>query len=200
MERDPSEAPRPSHAPRPARPVSRPRPASSGSALLDRAVAVVTTIARAILRLGALALLAGIAIWWAVFREAEDAGAIGLTLVAIIVLAPPVILFLFATALRALAALPRRLRETPGAVGDRVAQVRSRVAEIGEARRRGFVASIRSLFRLGWSVASSREVLELSPALVLLTPGMLMASLVAAGAALLEILAGAIAVLVLLLS
>lgn len=185
---------------RPARPVTGARPAAPGSALLDRATAVVRSIARAVLRLGTAALVAGAVIWWAVFRNADDAGPVGLTILALLLVGPPVILFLFSMALRALAALPRRFREAPGEIGDRVAQIRNRVTEVGEARRRGFVASIRSLLRLGWSVTSSREILELSPALVLLTPGMLVATVVSAGLAVLEILAGVVAVLVLLLS
>ena len=169
---------------------------------LDRATRVLAAVAAGTLRLGIAALVAGVAIWWAVYR-AGDPGedrTFLLVVVGLLVLAPPAILFLFVMALRAAIALPRRLRETPAAVGERLGEIRRRMAEVGQARSRGFFQGIRSLFRLGWSVASSREVVELSPALVFLTPGMLVATLVAAGAAVIEILAGAIAILVILLS
>ena len=54
----------------------------------------------------------------------------------------------------------------------------------------------RALFRLVRSVAGSRDALEvLTPAAVLATPGMLLASIVAAVAAVAEVIAGAIALL-----
>jgi hypothetical protein len=170
--------------------------------LLDRAVSFLRRLARAVIRLGAAALVGGLAIWWAVFQgtdPGENRTGI-LVLLAILLAGPPLILFLFVVALRTLIGLPERIRETPGAVGDRLAEIRQRMARLSEARKEGALPALRSLFRLGWSIATSREVLELSPALVLLTPGMLVATVFAAAAALLEILVGAVAVLWLLLS
>jgi hypothetical protein len=170
--------------------------------MLDRAVAVLRSMARATLRLAAAALIGGLAVWWAVF-QASDPGedrTVLLVVLAIILAAPPTVLFLFAVALRTLIALPRRLREAPGAVGDRLGEIRRRMAELSEASRQGTLRALRSLFRLGWSIASSREVLEVSPAVVLLTPGMLVATVFAAAGAVIEVVAGTIALLWLILS
>jgi hypothetical protein len=170
--------------------------------MLDRAVAVLRGMARATLRLAAAALIGGLAVWWAVFQGAasgED-GTVILVVLAIILAAPSTVLILFAVALRTLIALPRRLREAPGAVGDRLGEIRRRMAELSEASRQGTLRALRSLFRLGWSIASSREVLEVSPAVVLLTPWMLVATVFAAAGAVLEVVAGAIALLWLVLS
>jgi hypothetical protein len=169
--------------------------------LLDRAVSFLRGLARAVIRLGAAALVGGLAIWWTVFQGTDPGERTGILVVlAILLVAPPLILFLFVVALRTLIGLPQRIRETPGAVGDRLAEIRQRMARLSEARREGALPALRSLFRLGWSIATSREVVEVSPALVLLTPGMLVATVLAAAAALLEILVGAVAVLWLLLS
>ncbi len=170
--------------------------------MLDRAIGVLRGLARATLRLAAVALVAGLAVWWAVFQggdPGEDRTVI-LVVLAVLLLAPPVVLLLFAVALRTLIGLPDRLREAPGAIGDRLGEIRRRMAELSEASRQGTVRAVRSLFRLGWSIASSREVLEVSPAVVLLTPGMLVATLLAAAGAVLEILLGALALVWLALS
>lgn len=170
--------------------------------MLDRAVSFLRGLARAVLRLGAAALVGGLAIWWAVLQGADPGeNRTGILVVlAILLVAPPIILFLFVVAIRTLIALPQRIREAPGAVGDRLVEIRQRMARLSEARREGALPALRSLFRLGWSIATSREVVELSPAVVLLTPGMLVATVFATAAALLEILVGAGAVLWLLLS
>jgi hypothetical protein len=178
---------------RPGIPVTRPT-------VLDRAVAVVRLVARATGRLGIAALIGGALIWAAVLEAGEPDSVSLLVIVGILLLVPPAVLFLAVLALRALESLPRRLREAPSTLQSRLAEVRARMAEVGEARRRGLPSALRSLFRLGWSVASSRELLELSPALALLTPGMLVATLLAAGAAVIEVVAGLIALLVLALS
>jgi hypothetical protein len=186
--------------PDPRRPESRPGIPVTRRTVLDRALAVVRLFARATARLAIAALVGGTLIWAAVFQAAESDSVPLLVIVGVLVLVPPAILFLAVLALRALEALPRRLREAPGTLQARLAEVRGRMAEVGEARRRGLFSALRSLFRLGWSVASSRELLELSPALALLTPGMLVATLLAAGAAVIEVVAGAIALLVVALS
>ncbi len=170
--------------------------------MLDRAIRVLRGLARATGRLAAVALVAGLAVWWAVFQAAdpgEDRTVI-LVVLAILLLAPPIVLSLFALALRTLIGIPHRLREAPGATRDRLGEIRRRMAELSEASRQGTVRAFRSLFRLGWSIASSREVLEVSPAVVLLTPGMLVATVFAAAGAVVEILMGALALLWLALS
>lgn len=184
-----------------ARPPARPEegPAKPGGGLA-RAVGALRRVARATLWLAAAALAGGVAVWWAL-REGlggDEGRGVILTVAGLLLLAPPAILGLFAVALRALADMPRRLREAPGELGERAAHVRRRAAELAEARRRGPFAGLRAVARLWWAAASSREVLEvLSPAAVLLTPGLLAATAVAAVAAVIEVLLGLGALLVL---
>lgn len=162
---------------------------------LDRASGFLRRLAGRILRLAVLALAAGALVWWAVFVELpSDERAVVPVVLGILLAIPPLILGLFGLALRGLAGLPGRLRETPGQARERIVEARRRLAEVAEARRRGLVSGLGALVRLGWSLRSSREVLEVAgPAAVFLTPGMLAASVAAFIAALAEVLAGAIA-------
>jgi hypothetical protein len=193
---------RPQVAPVPSDAGSRPGTPSPRPTVLERATRVLRGLARATVRLAAASLIAGLAVWWAVFQGVDpgEDRTVLLVVLAILLLAPPVVLSLFALALRTLIGLPERLREAPEAVGDRLGEIRRRMAELSEASRQGTVRAFRSLFRLGWSIASSREVLEVSPAVVLLTPGMLVATVFAAAGAVVEILVGAVALLWLALS
>ncbi|HEX2031078.1 MAG TPA: hypothetical protein VHL78_06735 [Actinomycetota bacterium] len=153
-------------------------------------------MARATLWLAAAALAAGAGAWWALRGAIGDGEARGVVLavVGVVLLAPPAVLAVFALALRALADLPRRLRGAPDEVRDRAAHIRRRAAELAEARGRGVLAGLRAVVRLWWAAASSRELLEvLSPAAVLLTPGLLALTAVAAVAAVLEIIVGLVA-------
>ena len=143
------------------------------------------------------ALIFGTIVWWAIWRGLDPDGDRGslLTVAAILLLVPPLVLTLFVVALRALIALPRRLREASGALRDRAAEIRRRAADLG-ARQRGALRSLWSLFRLLWTVSSSRELLQVAgPAAALLTPWMVLAALVAAVAAVVEVLLGAGALL-----
>lgn len=166
---------------------------------IERASGVIRGVARAAGRLAAAALASGAVLWWAVFRAVEDVGPV--VVLAVVLIAPPAVLGLFVMGLRALVALPARLRDAPAAVRQRAGHIRVRAAEVSEARRRGVVRTLPALFRFWWSVATSREVLQvLSPALMLLTPWMLIAAVVAAGAAVAEVVAGAGALLWLLIA
>lgn len=165
---------------------------------LGTAIAAVRRVARAALWLAGAALLGGAAVWSAV-REAlvaDDARVLVLVIVGLVLVAPPVVLGLFSFALRALADLPRRLREAPGEVRDRAAVIRRRASEVAEARSRGPFATLTGVVRLWWAAASSREMLEvLSPAALLLTPGLLAFTAVAAVAGVVEVLLGLVALL-----
>jgi hypothetical protein len=162
---------------------------------LDRATGFLRWLAGRILRLAVLALAAGALAWWAVFVELpSDERAVVPVVLGILLAIPPLILGLFGLALRGLAGLPGRLRQAPGQARERIVEARRRLAEVAEARRRGLVSGLGALVRLGWTLRSSREVLEVAgPAAVFLTPGMLAASVAAFIAALVEVLAGVIA-------
>ena len=166
---------------------------------VDQATAFLRWLSGRLVRLAVLALLGGALVWWAVWQAipANDRVVI-LTIAGIALVAPPLLLGLFGFALRGLAALPGRLREAPGQAKDRIAEARRRLAEVAQARRRGLLSGLGALIRLGWSLRSSREVLEMAgPAAIFLTPGMLAASVAAFIAALVEVLAGVIALVAL---
>jgi hypothetical protein len=160
-------------------------------------MAILARLARLAERLALLAALGGLAVWLLVLREAGEEGAGVLVVVALLLLVPPVILVLFALGIRGLMALPGRLRTTPAAVGTRAEEIRRRTAELGAARRRGLLVTLRALLRLSGAVTSSREVMQLAPA-VLLRPWLVIASVAAGLGALLEVLAGAVALIALL--
>jgi hypothetical protein len=166
-------------------------------AVLGRALAILARLARLAERLALLAALGGLAVWLLVLREAGDEGAGVLIVVALLLLGPPAILVMFVIGVRGLMALPGRLRDTPAAVGTRANEIRRRTTELGEARRRGLLPALSSLLRLSWAVTSSREVMQLAPA-VLLRPWLVIASVAAGLAALLEIVLGAVALIALL--
>jgi hypothetical protein len=128
---------------------------------------------------------------------AEDRSAVALVVGALLLAAPPVGLALFVLAVRAVLALPGRLRELPAAVGSRAGEIRRRAAEVGQSRTS--LSRARRTFGLLRAVSSSREVLEvLTPAAVLLRPWLLIAAPFAAAAAAVEILLGLVAVVWLL--
>ena len=162
---------------------------------LDRATRFLRWLAGRILRLAVLGLAGGVLVWWAVWQAVPPTDRLlVLTIAGIALIAPAVILGAFGLALRALAALPERLREAPGQARGMIVEARRRLAEVAEARRRGVFSGLRALVRLGWSLRSSREVLEVAgPAAIFLTPAMLAASVAAFLAALAEVLAGVIA-------
>ena len=160
-------------------------------------MAFIRWLSGLILRLAGLALATGALVWWSVYVDVPQEDRIVLLIVlGIALLAPPVILGLVGLALRTLAALPGRLRDARGQARGRIAEARQRLADVAEARRRGLLSGLGALIRLGWTLRSSREVLEVAgPAAVFLTPWMLAATVVAVIAALAEVLAGVIALL-----
>lgn len=170
--------------PRPSRPTA-----------LDRATGFLRWLGGRLFRLAVLALAGGALVWWAVWKSVPSSDrVVVLTIVGLALVAPPLILGLFGLAVRVLSGLPARLREAPGQGRERIAEARRRLAEVAEARRRGLLSGFGALVRLGWSLRSSREVLEVAgPAAVFLTPGMLAATVAAFILALAEVLAGAIA-------
>jgi hypothetical protein len=181
----------------PIEPIQARRVVPSGVTALDRATGFLRWLAGRILRLAVLGLAGGALVWWALSRAVPQADRLVLlTAIGILLVVPPTILGLLGLALRTLAALPARLREAPGEARGRIHEARRRLAEVADARRRGMFSGFRALLRLGWSLRSSREVLEIAgPAALFLTPWMLAAAVVAVIAAVAEILAGGFALL-----
>ena len=165
----------------------------------QRAVAFLRRLGGVTTRLALLGLVGGALAWEALRRALarEEDVTLVLVVTAILVLAPPVILGLFVFALRALRSLPQRIREAPGTVRERATEIRRRAGEVGSGRP-GLVGGIRSLVRLWSAVSSSREVVDgLAPAALLLNPWMLGAAAVAAGAAVIEVILGVVALILL---
>ena len=164
----------------------------------ERAVRFLRGLGRATIRLAAFAAIAGLVSWIALLRALSGDEATGVLVVtAVLVLTPPAILLLFAFALRALRMIPQRLREAPGTLRDRAGEIRRAAGEIG-SRRRGFLARLRPVARLWRTVSSSRELVdEIAPAAMLLSPWMLGAAATSAVAAVVEILVGAVALVLL---
>jgi hypothetical protein len=165
---------------------------------MGRATGFVRWLAGIVLRLAIAALIAGVLVWWAVLRAVGESDArTGLALLlGFLLLAPPFILGLFVLALRSLSGLPARLREAGGQVGGRVDELRRRLADVARARQRGVFSGIAAFFRLGWSLRSSRELLEIAgPAAFLLSPALLAAMAAAMLGSAAEILAGGIALI-----
>jgi hypothetical protein len=162
---------------------------------LARLVPFVEWLARVALRIAILALAGGALIWWAIRDEVGSGGGriVSLVLWAVVVAAPPAMLFLVHVGLRVLGRLPDRLRELPDRTRSQAAEVRRLAGEAGQIRQRGKLRSAISVLRLAWRVGEAREMLDLAAPLALLsTPWALAASLLALVAGLGEILVGAV--------
>ncbi len=163
----------------------------------QRAIIFLAKLGRLAVRLAVVALAAGIVVWLVLARSV-DAGdrAVMLTLAGLLLAAPPAILLLFSYALAALRSLPQRIREAPTAVRQRATEIQRRAGDVGA--RKGFIGGIGSIVRLWRSVASARELVQiLGPAALLVTPWMLLATALAVAGALLQIVIGAIGLVVL---
>ena len=170
----------------------------SPSVAEQRAMSFISQLGRLAVRLAIVALAAGVVAWVALQRSlsGRDDTAVVLTVAGVLLLAPPAILLLFAFALAALRSLPQRLREAPATVRQRATEIRRHAGDAAE--RRGLVGAIRSVVRLWRSVASVRELADgLGPAALLVAPWMLLATAFAVAGALLEIVLGAIGLIVL---
>jgi hypothetical protein len=165
-----------------------PRPpgrSDRAATLLRRAVELARVAARGLAILAvAAAASAGLAwVVWIAERPpagANDWAARGVVLA--IALLPAGVLAVFLAGLRQLAELPRRVRELPPDVRAQVADVRASGA------RREPVGVVGAVFRLGGLLVQARDVL--SPYAVVtavLRPALLLAAIVAAAAAAIEI-------------
>jgi hypothetical protein len=172
-------------------------PRGPGGARVAAALAQASTFVLAVadwaVRLAAIAAVAGLVAWWALYLAVDpgDVRAAVLFVAGVLLAFPPVALVLFAVAARTLAGLPDRIRQIPGAIGDRAGEISQRAGRVAEARRRGLVRGLPAMAGLWWSVASARDVIQvLSPAAVLLRSATLIAAAIALPAALLEVLLG----------
>ena len=121
----------------------------------------------------------------------------GLALVALLM--PPAVLLLFVAGLRDLRHLPERARALPADVRERARDLRERGRRVSQPG--GILGAIVALFRLGREFLSSREALSPFGALsIVLRPAMLLATVFATLAAVLEIPAAVVFLLILLLT
>jgi hypothetical protein len=149
-----------------------------------RVRAVVLTIARAVRM---LALLSGAAVVVLVVDLYSD-GVSGLdVIVALVLIAPPVVLWLLWAALRELAELPDRLKRLPETARERKVDVDRLAAELREPGRR-LIRLPRTLWRLRVLVGAARDLATPhAPLLPFLSVTFLSWSAIAAGAAVAEI-------------
>lgn len=169
---------------------------------LRRVLDIATRILRGLTTLAMVAGTGGAAAWLVWVLDAPPTGSdawVVRAVVLAILLAPPATLLQFVAGLRDLAELPRRARTLP-------ADVRASAVELGERSRRrseprGLFGVVVALFRLGRIVLGSREVLSPYAAVTAaLRPAILLAALVAAIAAIVEVPASVLAVLILLVA
>jgi hypothetical protein len=146
--------------------------------------AVVLTVARAVRM---LALLAGAAVVVLVVDLYSD-GVSGLdVVVALVLVAPPVILWLLWAALRELAEVPDRLRRLPDTARERKVDVDRLAAELREPGRR-LIRLPRTLWRLRVLAGAARDLATPhAPLLPFFSVTFLTWSAIAAGAAVVEI-------------
>jgi hypothetical protein len=159
------------------------------SAALRRVLWMAASVLRgltilALVAAGAVA-VAGLA--WLVDMPPRDGSEWGARVVILVaLLAPAVVLLLFVAGLRELGRLPERTRALP-------ADVHARARDLREGARRmprpkGILGAIVALFRLGREVIGARNALSPFEAVaIVLRPAMLLAALFAALAAVLEI-------------
>ena len=169
--------------------------------VLDRVVPPAAAASRAFRRYALVAAVAAVVI--VVFllqRDTPDSGAewLGALVATALLAAPPVVLFLFSEALRALAELPDRLRALPGTGREHADELGRLAGKARNARGRGLLGLPLVAWRATRLTASSRELLlPHAPLLPLVSPPFLLLTLAATVAALAEIAVAALLLLVL---
>jgi hypothetical protein len=163
-------------------------------------VPLVRKAAGALWRLAVAAAVGGALVWWLLADRviSADGRAAALVVWAVALLAAPAVLLVVGLALRALAGMPERLAALPAQAKERAGEIGRLAEEVRRERRRGWVRSGVAVFRLWRGAAGSRELLELAgPVAFLFNPGTWLAAVVATVAAVAEVLAGTIALLIL---
>jgi hypothetical protein len=154
-----------------------------------RGLTILAVVAAGAVALASLASLAGLPP-----ANASEWLARGVVLVAL--LAPPAVLLLFVAGLRDLQHLPERTRALPADVTNRARDLREHARRVSQPR--GIPGAIVALFRLGREVLASRDALSpFGVVAIVLRPAMLLAALFAALAAVLEIPAALVFLLIL---
>ena len=165
---------------------------------LRRVLAVAARVLRGLSTLATIAAISVTTAWVVGLAEAspEDGNEwISRLVILAIALIPAGVLVLFVAGVRQLRELPKRARTLP-------ADVRSQAAHLRDSatRRRGPFATLAALFGLAKVVFGSREVLSPYAAIsAVLRPAILVAALFAALAAVIEIPAAVLVILVLTL-
>ena len=171
------------------------------SAALRRVLWIAATVMRGLTILAVVAAGAVSVAWLASLAGLPPANAngwIARLVVLAALLAPPAVLLLFVAGLRDLRYLPDRVRALPADVQDRARHVRDRANRVSQPK--GVLGAIVALLRLGREMLASRDALSPFGAVaIVLRPAMLLAALFAALAAVLEIPAAAVFLLLLAL-
>jgi hypothetical protein len=169
------------------------------SAALRRVLWIAATVVRGLTILAVAAAGAVSVAWLASLAGAPPANAnawIARVVVLAALLTPPAVLLLFVAGLRDLRYLPDRVRALPADVQERARQVRDRARRVPQPK--GIVGALVALLRLGREVLASRDALSpVGAVAIVLRPAMLLAAVFAALAAVLEIPAAAIVLLIL---
>lgn len=180
--------------------VTNARGTDRASAVLRRVLDVAARVLRGLTILAIASGAAVTAAWLAWLADAppvETDEWISRLVVLVILLIPAGILLLFVSGLRQLQELPKRARALPADVRARASELRER--SIRKSERGGPLGVLVALFRLGRLVLGSREVLSPYAAItVALRPAILLAAVLAATVAVIEVPASLLALLVLL--
>ena len=171
------------------------------SAALRRVLDIAASVLRG-LTLLAIGSAAAVSVAWLVWLADAPPPAtdewVARVVVLALLLAPAAVLLLFVAGLRDLARLPERTRALPADLRDRARDLRE---PLRGSQRRGVLGVLASLIRLGRVVLGSRDALSPYTAVAIaLRPAILIASLFAALAAVVEVPAAVLAVLILVLT
>jgi hypothetical protein len=176
-----------------------PDPAGRG---FGRFVHLVDRLSRLALRLAAIALAAGAAIWLVLLdRVIEGEGrTVSLVVVALVLLASPAMLIVLHLALAHLARLPDRLRTLPARAREHAGDIQRLASEARSVRDRGRIRSGLAVIRLWRRASEARDLLGVAaPVAFLLSPATIAASILAVVVAAAQVALGGVACLVLVL-
>jgi hypothetical protein len=169
--------------------------------VLDRVVPPAAAASRAFRRYAFVAGgAAGVIVFFLLVRNTPGSGAewVGALVATALLASPPVVLYLFSEALRALAELPDRLRAMPATGREHAEELGRLAGRARDARGRGVLGLPFLAWRATRLTASARELLlPHAPLLPLVSPFFLLVTLAASVAALAEIGIAAVLLLVL---
>jgi hypothetical protein len=179
-----------------------PSRSARASAALRRVLWIAATVMRGLTILAVVAAATVSVAWLASIARFPPANAnawIARVVLLAALLTPPAVLLLFVAGLRDLRSLPDRVRALPADVQDRARHVREGARRASQPK--GIFGAIVALFRLGREVLASRDALSpLGGAAIVLRPALLLATVFAVLAAVLEIPAAAVFLLIVLLA